>query len=249
MFFVNSTEFISPPKAFPNNINYDTSNNRFRLTFPGQPAAAAGVVEKNIGHKRHYRVNIRKTFRAQETMGRIAITYTGVLLLCIALGGCSNSTEPAKPLQNQVYLPSTLEVSGGQHFAVPISFDNEVALSAISVPLLFPSAVLSVDSISFRDSRVAQFQFKQVLSKPDTIALGIFDDSASVAAGRGLLATLHLWAHGNAPETTFVLSTFDYWRLPLSYFDLNLEPVANPPQFKNCQIHVKTILPPKIAVN
>lgn len=168
------------------------------------------------------------------------------MALTLALVGCSKSTEP-EPLINQIYLPEQLEAKGGQSFSVPVSFDNEVALTQVNVPLLFPSNIIHFDSVSFHGSRVDHFDFKMVYADGDTILIGVFgviDDTISVEPGRGLLATIHLRVYGNAPETTFVLNTFDSWRQPLSFFDVNLKRLPTP-LFRSCQVHVETILPPE----
>lgn len=167
------------------------------------------------------------------------------LTLILALIGCSKSTEP-EPFVNRVYLPEKLETSGGAHFSVPVSFDNEVAVTAIYLPLLFPSKIMRLDSVSFQGSRVSQFDFKSVYVLGDTILIGVLgatDDTVSVNRGRGLLATIHFRLYGNAPETTFVLNTFDSWKQPLIFFDINLEQLPTP-LFRPCQVHVKTIVPP-----
>jgi hypothetical protein len=162
--------------------------------------------------------------------------------------GCSKSTEP-EPLVNQVYLPEQLEAKGGQIFSVPISFENEVALTVINVPLLFPSNIMHFDSISFDGSRIDQFDFKMIYVIGDTIligVLGVTDDTVSVNPGRGLLATIHLRLYGNAPETTFVFNTFDSWKQPLSFFDANQKRIPTP-LFRPCQVHVQGIVwsPPR----
>ncbi|TFH65176.1 MAG: hypothetical protein E4G91_03435 [Candidatus Zixiibacteriota bacterium] len=162
--------------------------------------------------------------------------------------GCSKSTEP-EPLVNQVYLPEQLEAKGGQIFSVPISFENEVALTVINVPLLFPSKIMHFDSISFDGSRIDQFDFKMIYVIGDTIligVLGVTDDTVSVNPGRGLLATIHLRLYGNAPETTFVFNTFDSWKQPLSFFDANQKRIPTP-LFRPCQVHVQGIVwsPPR----
>jgi hypothetical protein len=167
------------------------------------------------------------------------------LTLILMLMGCSKSTQP-EPLVNRLYLPEQLETSGGSHFSVPIRFDNEVELTAVSVPLFFPSSIMRFDSLSFHGSRVSQFDFKSVYVLGDTILIGVLgatDDIVSVNRGRGLLATIHFRIYGNAPETTFVLNTFDSWKQPLSFFDINLERLPTP-LFNPCQVHVKTIVPP-----
>jgi hypothetical protein len=175
--------------------------------------------------------------------GYLCLVSTALILVLV---GCSKSTEP-EPLVNQIYLPEQLEARGGQSFSVPVSFDNEVELTAIYVPLLFPSNIMRFDSVSFHGSRVDQFDFKMAYVFGDTIligVLGVIDDTVSVNRGRGLLVTIHLRLYGNAPETTFVLNTFDSWRQPLSFFDFNLKRLPTP-LFRPCQVHVETILPPE----
>jgi hypothetical protein len=169
------------------------------------------------------------------------------LALILTLVGCSKSTEP-EPLVNRIYLPKQLEATGGANFSAPISFDNDVALTAMSVPLLFPSKIMRLDSVSFKGSRVSPFDIKIVYLFGDTILIGVLgvtaDDTVSVNRGRGLLATIHFRLFGNAPETTFVFNTFDSWKQPLSFSDANLVRLPTP-LFGPCQVHVKTIVPPE----
>jgi hypothetical protein len=163
---------------------------------------------------------------------------TVLFLISAGIVGCGDSSSEPETITNRVYLPEKIEAATGGFFAVPVNFDNEVSLSAINVPMLFPSSILRLDSVSFRDSRADQFMFKNVLAKADTISIGVVDDSAAVATGRGLLATIYFTVRPTAPDTTFLLNTFDYPLLPFSFFDLQLNPVVNPPQFKACTVHI-----------
>jgi hypothetical protein len=171
--------------------------------------------------------------------GFIAIT---AIVIGTGIIGCSKSSDP-ETLTNRVYLPEKTQATPGEYFAVPVSFDNEVSLSAINVPLLFPSSLLRLDSVSFRGSRADQFMFKNVLAKADTLVIGVIDDTAAVATGRGLLATVYFTANPSARDTTFLLNTFDYSQLPLSYYDLNLDLVANPPTFRPCRLSIMKPIP------
>lgn len=175
-------------------------------------------------------------------MTRFVCLYISILAAVLGSWGCSKSTDSRSELHNRVYMPEKIEVSGGQHFAVPILFDNEVAVGSINLPLLYPSSFMRLDSISLIDSRVAGFKFKSIFLEPDTIVLKFVDDSSAIAPGSGLLASAYFWVHGNAPETTFVFNKFDYWKLPYGFSDSNLVPVENPPQFQGSQIHVRTIV-------
>jgi hypothetical protein len=163
------------------------------------------------------------------------------LLFLIGAGivGCGDSSSEPEKLTNRVYLPDKIQAAPGESFPVPVNFYNEVSLAAINVPILYPSALLHLDSVSFYNSRVAEFAFRNVLSNADTLSIGAFDDTAAVASGSGLLATIYFMVRTNAPDTTFSLNTFDYPLLPLSLYDLQLDPVVNPPNFKACSVHIK----------
>jgi len=162
------------------------------------------------------------------------------LLFLIGAGivGCGKSSEPEK-ITNRVYLPEKIQATPGESFTVPVNFDNTVSLSAINVPVLFLSSILRFDSVSFQNSRLTEFMIREVFSKADTLSILITDDSAAVASGSGLLATIYFMARTSAPDTTFLLNTFNYPRLPFSFYDLQLNPVANPPTFKSCQLTIK----------
>ena len=173
----------------------------------------------------------------------ISTIFVIALIAFLTLSGCSKSNEPEAPLKNRVYFPDKIEATGGDHFAVPIYFENEIPVEAVNVPLLFPSSVMRVDSVSFVSSRVNNFEFQRVSSPPDTIVIGAISTGALVSPGRGLFATIYFWAHGNAPDTTFDLGTFDYWRLPLAYSDTSLNSLILLPQAKPCRVHISTQLP------
>ena len=169
--------------------------------------------------------------------GRVFATL--FFLIGAGIVGCGDSSDEPEKIANRVYLPEKIQAAPGEVFTVPVNFDNEVSLSAINVPILFPSSLLHLDSVSFKNSRADQFMFKNVLAKADTISIGVVDDSAAVATGRGLLATIYFMVRPTAPDTTFLLNTFDYPLLPLSFYDLQLDSVANPPTFKACQVTIK----------
>jgi hypothetical protein len=179
------------------------------------------------------------------------LLYIASMVPILVIVSCSEKSTEPEPLINRIYLPEQLEAKGGQVFSVPVSFDNEVSLTVINVPLLFPSNIMRFDSISFHDSRVGRFDFKMFYVLGDTIligVLGVTDDTVSVEPGRGLLATIHMRLYGNAPETTFVLNTFDSWKQPLSFFDSDLKRLPTPP-FRPCHVHVQGIVwsPPSLA--
>jgi hypothetical protein len=161
------------------------------------------------------------------------------ILIGAGIIGCGDSgNEPVK-LTNRVYLPETIQAAPGQFITLPVNFENEVSLSAINVPMLIPSSLLRFDSVSFQNSRASQFLFKEVFFKVDTLAIGAIDDSAAVATGSGLLATIYLMVRTSAPDTTFSLNTFSYPLLPLSYYDLQMNLLTNPPAFRGCQVTIK----------
>ena len=169
--------------------------------------------------------------------GRVFATL--FFLIGAGIVGCGDSSSEPEKITNRVYLPEKIEAAPGESFTVPVNFDNEVSLSAINVPILYPSSILRLDSVSFQNSRGDQFMFKNVLAKADTISIGVVDDSAAVATGRGLLATIYFTVRPTAPDTSFLLNTFDYPLLPFSFFDLQLKPVTNPPTFRACTVHIK----------
>lgn len=177
-----------------------------------------------------------------EILRFASILATMVFVIGAGIIGCSKSSEP-ESITNRIYLPANVEAATGEFFTVPVNFDNEVSLSAINVPMLFPRSLLRLDSVSFRNSRAIDFTFKEVLSKADTLVIGVIDDTAAVAPGRGLLATIYFMVRPSPPDTTFLLNTFDYPPLPLSFYDLLLNPVVHPPKFKACSVHIKGLTP------
>ncbi len=164
---------------------------------------------------------------------------TLLFLIGVGIIGCGDDTTEPEKLTNRVYLPEAIEVAPGESFSISVNFDNEVALAAINVPLTYPSSFLTLDSVSFLGSRAINFMFKEVYSKADTLVIGVIDDTAAVASGKGLLATIYFEVDADAPDTTFLLDTLDYPRLPLSFYDLQLELVGSAPTFRACEVTVQ----------
>jgi hypothetical protein len=172
-------------------------------------------------------------------MFRFGAIFVILLLMGAGIVGCGDGSNEPEKITNRVYLPEKIQAAPGQSITVPVNFDNEVSLSAINVPVLYPSSLLHLDSVSFQNSRATEFIFKEVFSKADTLVIGVIDDTAAVASGSGLLATIYFMVNTNAPDTAFQLSTFNYQRLPLGFYDLQLNPVVNAPTFRACQVTIK----------
>ncbi len=153
--------------------------------------------------------------------------------------GCGDSTKPEEELINKVYMPPNIEVTGGDTFTVPIYFDNEITISAISLPLRFPANIMRCDSISFVGSRCSEFFLKPKFVSADTIQIGLID-TVGVLAGRGLLASLHFWVHGNAPDTTVEINLFTNPVLPFGFSDDQLSDELIIPLFEAGKVHINT---------
>ena len=176
----------------------------------------------------------------QITFFRIA---AGLACILIFVGSCSKSTEPGVPaLANKVSLPDNMQVTAGEHFAVPVNFENNVPLAGISVPLKFSNDYVRCDSVSYIGSRVSAFLFKPSFVKKDSIKIGAID-ATGVMPGSGLLATVYFWAFGNAPESDMVLdTTYLYPSFTLVFADTAIVPNLITPEFKAGKVHIKTQL-------
>jgi hypothetical protein len=166
--------------------------------------------------------------------------FIAALVTGIALWSCGDSTRPA-PLENKVFLPGDIVVTAGDYFSVPVYFENMVPVAAISVPLKYPTDVMRCDSVSFIASRCSTFMFQRYFTEADTIQMGLID-TLGVIEGSGLLATLHFWAFGNAPETDAMIDLFVSPFLSYGYADTSLVFGVISPRFQAGKIHIKSQL-------
>ena len=163
-------------------------------------------------------------------------------LLGAIFPGCSDSTDPEEELIDRVYLPRDLEATGGDTISIPVYFENAGTIAAVSLPLKFPSNIMRCDSVSLVGSRCADFFIKPRFVSADTIQIGLIDP-VGVARGRGLLARLHFWVHGNAPDTVIEIDILDNPTLPFGFADDELSTVPIVPEFEAGILHIKSQLP------
>lgn len=162
----------------------------------------------------------------------------GVVVLLLA--SCGDSTEP-EPLVNKVSLPTDVSVNAGDHFTVPVYVENEAPVAAVGLPLQYANNVMRCDSVSFINSRCSTFLFQRYFTRADTIYIGLID-TIGLAAGKGLMATLHFWAFGNAPDTEVVIDLFVTPVLDFGYADTSLVFGVITPQFQPGRVRIKTQL-------
>lgn len=178
-------------------------------------------------------------------MGRIPLRFVIVAFVASAvaylLTGCGSSTEPEKPLTNKVYMSKDIVVTGGDTFSMPVYFENDKPIAALSLPLRYASSVMRCDSVSFIGSRCEDFFLTRFYVRQDTIQIGAID-TAGIGAGTGLYVTLHFWAFGNAPDTNVTIDLLVNPTLPFGYTDTSLTADAIIPQFDAGQIHINSQL-------
>ena len=182
-----------------------------------------------------------------ERVAYIRFLIVVVIVVAVVVLSCSNkAAEPlAEPLENHVYLPERDTVLAGTHFALPVYFANEAPLSGISVPLVFSSPDVECESLSFAGSRVADWLFNASYYDNETreIRLGAVSAAGGLPAGRGLLATIFMWVHGNATATAMVVDTaWLYPNLDLRYADTSIVGNTFVPRFTPALIHIETQL-------
>ncbi len=182
-----------------------------------------------------------------ERIAYIRLLFLTGIAAAAAILSCSNkAAEPnVEPLENHVYLPETDTVLAGTHFALPVYFANEAPLSGISVPLVFSSPDVECESLSFAGSRVADWLFNASYYDNGTreIRLGAVSGAGGLPAGRGLLATIYMWVHGNAPETEMVIDTsWLYPNLDLRYADTSVAGNTFVPRFTPTLIYIESQL-------
>ncbi len=169
------------------------------------------------------------------------------IAVAVAILSCANkAAEPnVEPLDNHVYLLEKDTVRAGTHFALPVHFDNTTPLSGISVPLVFSSPDVECESLSFVGSRVADWLFNASYydNEKREIRLGAVSATGGLPAGQGLLATIYMWVHGNAPETEMVIDTsWLYPNLDLRFADTSVVGSTFVPRFTPTQIHIESQL-------
>ncbi len=124
---------------------------------------------------------------------------------------------------------------------MPVYFENDKPIAALSLPLRFASNVMRCDSVSFIGSRCEDFFLTRFYVRHDTIQIGAID-TVGVGEGNGLYVTLHFWAFGNAPDTNVTIDLLINPTLPFGYTDTSLTADAIIPQFDAGQIHINSQL-------
>jgi hypothetical protein len=92
-------------------------------------------------------------------------------------------------------------VSPGTRFSVKLILRNDEAVSAISVPLKYPSAILVFDSISFANSRIQQWSMLRTShdsSKGAILIVGLAVGDPVLLPGYGTVAEVYFRAATNA---------------------------------------------------
>ncbi|MBK7091089.1 MAG: hypothetical protein IPH59_05120 [bacterium] len=181
----------------------------------------------------------------KTTDNNIIACTCATLLTFLAVGsffhGCGKSTDPDKPLINKVSMSQDFNVTGGDKFSIPIYFENNKPIAALSLPLHYPSDLMRCDSVSFVGGRCEKFFLNRYFTRHDTIQVGSID-TLGVGAGSGLCATLHFWVFGNAPDTNVSIDLLVNPTLPFGFSDTSLTAETIIPQFEAGRIHINSQL-------
>lgn len=124
-----------------------------------------------------------------------------LMILCAATAmGQGSANDPGE--RDTLYLES-VNVDPGQKAVVEVSFFSDEELSALTIPLAWSSADISLDSVSFVGSRI-----DYISTKPTTVyndiqkvvfgAVVFFE--AYIAPGTGLMATLYFDVPPGTPD-------------------------------------------------
>jgi hypothetical protein len=127
-------------------------------------------------------------------------------------------------------IPDTLrigyaEVHAGEKAVVPVYFYNDEALGAVQVPLRWLSSDITLDSVSFVDSRVEYLEMKvaglQESDHQKVVFAAIVFFEAGITPGNGLFAKLYFDVPlGTAPQVIMPDTTiFGPAQVDLLFFD------------------------------
>jgi hypothetical protein len=175
----------------------------------------------------------------------LLVAWTAAVLLFAACSDEVANPEDVVP-QNLVYLDSTIVVDGGDHFSVAVYFENSVPIAGVSVPLKYSSTHMECESLSFVGSRVADWlvNASHFDNAKQEVRIGAVAATQHLEPGNGLLARIHLWVHGNAPDSDIVIDTALLSpNLDLRYADTSVVGNTFVPRFSGCTIQVRSQLP------
>lgn len=202
--------------------------------------SASGAILARGEIRLHKAASITYIQRMKNWTIRLAAALLGPMVAGYALLSCGDSVDP-EPLSNKVTMPTNIVVTAGEHFTVPIEFENSEPITAIAVPLNYPRSVLRCDSVSTIGSRCEKFLIKQAAAQGDTILIGLID-TVGIPTGRGLLATIHFWALGNAPDTDVVIDLFVTPHLDFGFADTSLLFGDITPAFRAGRVRINSVL-------
>ncbi len=178
-------------------------------------------------------------------MSRINLLAIAALILSLALAGCSKSSEPDNvPLENRITLVTVDTVSAGDRFPVRIDFENSLPIRTVALPLTHTADWIDCDSISFAGSRVADWDIDLSEIDKNLRQERIFRQTTGtpLAAGRGILATLYLRAHGDSPTTNFTIdTTYVALNMQMHFTGMVEGDTLIIPNFASASIHIDSI--------
>ncbi len=119
------------------------------------------------------------------------------LLAFILIAGCgtdNNVTPPGGVNVNRVWIDAVTAMSSDSDVKVDVWFANIIPLSGLEVPLAISGSGFTIDSASFKSSRLSEdiLAFDKIMAPRQAVVISaVWDGSTPIDSGEGLLASLY----------------------------------------------------------
>ncbi len=173
---------------------------------------------------------------------------TAVALFCAA-GVMAQGPANDPGIRDTLYVGS-VQVDAGQQAVVPVSFVNDEALGALTIPLGWSSPDITLDSVSFVGSRVAYIGTKplSIFNADQEAVFGavvLFEEF--IQPGSGLLATLYFDVPAGTPDQFVYIDSALVG--PAYLLFTNTDATNFTPEFVQGTIQIGESIPPHMTVS